>query len=234
MQLTEQQSLRIELNKKEAEQRKRRRITGKSTCSETGEPPAKAARHDPFGEFQDFGGVDDFDAPDESVGHTPPACEDANSSSGSSKDAAPPLLNKPAKHAIASAKLKQAKTKANEAWRQHLCSSSRVAQLMGSAPVILEDVGGDIGPARFKVHQSHLTMAIRSIVYCKACGYWGAKKSQKLQEQCPGKPQHSDGAHKLRRMTSGLHPESSIREWPDGHDARVPSQSVPVDWSSSV
>ena len=90
-----------------------------------------------------------------------------------------------------------------------------------------------MGPARFKVHPSHLTMAIRSIVFCKACGYWGAKKSQKLQKQCPGKPQHSDGAHKLRRMLNGLHPESSVREWPDGHDARVPSQSVSVEWSSN-
>ena len=74
-------------------------------------------------------------------------------------------------------------------------------------------------------------MALRSIVFCRACGYWGAKKSQTLQLQCPGKPQHHDAAHKLKRMIKGLHPEPSISKWPDGHDARIPSMPVLVDWS---
>ena len=235
--LTEQQRSRIEHNKKEVEQRKRRRITGKTTCNNGAEPQAEVVGHDPFGEFQDDHGGDDFDQMEDGFSHTPASQEAASSSSGSSKDPIPPPLGKPAKHNLASAKLKQAKFKADETWRQHLSSSSRIAQLLGPAshtPVILEEEGEDIGPARFKVHPSHRTMAIRSIVYCKACGYWASKKSQKLQEPCPTKPLHSDGAHKLRRMLTGLHPDAKVKEWPDGHDARVPALSVAIDWSSSM
>ena len=42
---------------------------------------------------------------------------------------------------------------------------------------------------------------------------------------------HADGAQKLRRMLKGLHPDVKVGIWPDGHDARVPSHPVSVDWS---
>ena len=94
-----------------------------------------------------------------------------------------------------------------------------------------QSINQSINEARFKVHSSHSTMAVRSIAHCKLCGYWASKKSQKLQEQCLRKPPHADGAHKLTRMLMGLHPDVKVSAWPDGHDARVPSQPVPIDWS---
>jgi len=157
--------------------------------------------------------------------------EEAGSSSGQSIRPEPRPPTKPEKHAAASVKLKLGKAKADQSWQKHLSSSVRVAQLLGTAPKIMDEKVDEVGTPRFIVHPSHSTMAIRSIVHCKVCGYWASKKSQKLQEQCPKKPPHSDGAHKLKRMLQGLHPDARISTWPDGHDARIPSQPVPVDWS---
>ena len=147
----------------------KRRIAGKTTCVEVAVPSAKAARHNPFGEFQEDGDCDDFEALEASSPH-----EEVSGSSGSSKNSALPSIGRTAKHAIASAKLQQAKTRSDEAWEKHLCSSARVAQMLGSEPALLEEGEGTKGTARFTVHSSHLTMAMRSIVFCKACGYLGS------------------------------------------------------------
>ena len=136
-----------------------------------------------------------------------------------------------AKHVISAAKLKQAKNNANETWKKHLGSSERLSQLMGTLPSMIDGSPSGVPQQRFKVHQSHATVALRSIVHCKLCGYWASKKSQKLQGECPRKPPHADGAHKLRRMLSGLHPDAKVKVWPDGHDARIPTQPIPIDWS---
>ena len=128
-------------------------------------------------------------------------------------------------------RLQQAKSSANEIWRKNSGSSERLSQLMGTLPSMSEGSSTAVPQQRFKVHSSHATVALRSIVHCKLCGYWASKKSQKLQDVCQRMPPHSDGAHKLRRMLGGLHPEVKVKIWPDGHDARIPSQPIPVDWS---
>ena len=97
--------------------------------------------------------------------------------------------------------------------------------------MVNQSINQSINEPRFKLHPSHSKMAVRSIVHCKLCGYWAAKKSQKLREQCPKKPPHADGAHKLKRMRKGLHPDVKVSIWPDGHDARMLSHPVSVDWS---
>ena len=192
---------------------------------------AKAARQGPFGEFCDQDFEEEIEGPMDNLEQPSTSHEEAGEERSGSEDPKPTKPKKPAKHDAASLKLKLVKAKAKLAWQDHLSSSVRVAQLMGTAPRMVDREVAGGGPARFKVHPSHVTMAIRSIVHCKACGYWASKKSQKLQEPCPRKPPHSDGAHKLKRMLKGLHPDAKVRAWPDGHDARVPSQPIAIDWS---
>ena len=228
--LTAQQRERIEHNKKEAEARKKKRDSEKETVEEEAKPSERASLKDPFGEFAD----QDFLEADDSESHfeqSPASREETGKSSDHNTCPAPRPPAKPAKYAAASEKLKLVRTKADQSWQKHLSSSVRVAQLLGTAPKVMEENVEEVGTPRFKVHPTHSTMAVRSIVHCKVCGYWASKKSQKLQEQCPKKPPHSDGAHKLKRMLQGLHPDARISTWPDGHDARVPSQPVSVDWS---
>jgi hypothetical protein len=228
--LTAQQRERIEHNKIEAEARRKKRESEKEATEAAAKPPERASVYDPFGEFaeQDFLEADDSESHREQLQASHEE-DGKNSEHGTCPTPRPPA--KPAKYAAASEKLKLVRTKAEQSWQKHLSSSLRVAQLLGTAPRVMEDKVEEVGTPRFKVHPSHSTMAVRSIVHCKVCGYWASKKSQKLQEQCPKKPPHSDGAHKLKRLLQGLHPDARISTWPDGHDARIPSQPVPVDWS---
>jgi len=228
--LTAQQKRRIETNRHEAEQRRvRRRLTGKTPGSTTLEAQSSGISHDPFGEFVEATledePLDPYEPPPISVG-----MQGTSSSSDSPKPDERPATRS-TKHAISSAKLNQAKINADETWAKHLGSSERVSQLRGTLPSMTGGSPSEVPRQRFKVHQSHVTVALRSIVHCKLCGYWASKKSQKLQDACQRKPPHADGAHKLRRMLGGLHPEVKVKLWPDGHDARIPSQSIPVDWS---
>jgi hypothetical protein len=184
---------------------------------------------DPFGEF--LGEAFD-EEPSDLIDPTPtPECTQGSSSSSGSLEPRVRPASQSTKHAISSAKLQQAKSSANEIWRKHLGSSERLSQLMGTLPSMIEGSPTAVPQQRFKVHSSHATVALRSIVHCKLCGYWASKKSQKLQVECQRKPPHADGAHKLKRMLRGLHPEVKVKIWPDGHDARIPTQPIPVDWS---
>ena len=142
-----------------------------------------------------------------------------------------PKRSKVEKPAIASTKLKEVKAKADATWQTHIGSSARVAQLI--EPTVLEAECQDIGQARFEVHASHKTMAIRSVVFCKLCVYWASNKSQKLQSKCLLEPPHSDGANKLKRMVRGIHPDRKVLMWPDGLDTRIATDPVPIDWASS-
>ena len=220
-----------------AQPAKRRRITGKSrptlevsgAMQEHEEPETRTetrteARQSPFGEFVDQEVSEDFDEPI--------LREEVGSSHERGTQPAPPPPAK--KHAAASAKLKLIKRQADQTWQRHLNSSVRIAQLLGTAPIAIDKEAGEVGTARFKVHPSHVLMAVRSIVFCKACGYWASKKSQNLQKLCPKKPPHSDGAFKLTQMLNGLHPDPKIRVWTDGHDARVPSQPIFLDWNQEA
>ena len=71
-------------------------------------------------------------------------------------------------------------------------------------------------PFASEVHPSHRKMLLRSIVFCKKCGYWSSKKTQKLSDPCLNEPQHSDGRAKLKRMTDGYHPDRKLKQWVDG------------------
>lgn len=215
--------------REDALQRRKRRITADTTGGEDTALHLNNIRPNPSDEFLEGEPWEDLD----DLGDlTSTATESARSrGSGSTEPTVPPLA-KADKHVIASAKLKQVKNKANSVWREHLNSSARVSQLIGTVPEILDDSNRDNGPPRFKAHSTHRTMAIRSIVCCKLCGYWAAKKSQKLQQHCLRKPPHADGAYKSTRMLQGLHPEAKVNEWPDGHDARIPSLPILVDWNS--
>ena len=221
--LTAQQKRRIDENRRDAEQRRsRRRLTSKTTVP-----------FDPFGEILDGDFIDDTSDRRNTldiVEHPYPPEEPSGNSSNTQPACKP--TSKLAKHWISSARLQQVKSNANETWQRHLGNSARVLQLTGNMPNILECYSEEAPPPRFKIHPSHLTMAVRSIVHCKMCGYWAAKKSQNLRVACPGKPPHADGTHKLRRMLAGLHPDVKVKMWPDGHDARVPSRPISVDWSS--
>ena len=135
------------------------------------------------------------------------------------------------KQAAARAKLKGVKKIADAKWQEHIRSSTRIRQL-STHPDTREGSSNPGEPERFEVHESHRLMAVRSVVFCKTCGYWATKKSQKLKAECSLKPLHSDGSHKLRRMLRGLHPEAKLRTWPEGHDARVPHDPVPLHWNS--
>ena len=113
---------------------------------------------------------------------------------------------------------------------QHIATSQRISQHAGTAPTIRDDKVPE-QPQRFPMHDTHSPVAIRSIVYCKQCGDWASNKTQRLQEECLGRPKHADGAHKLRRTSKGFHPDAKVLMWPDGHDARIPTPPVQVDWN---
>ena len=228
--LTVQQKRRIELNRQEAEQRKHRRKTSANSS-----PAFCEVRHDPFAEFVDSEPQEPFvdsepQEPDaDTIAHEPSASseqeDNAEDDQGSRSN-----ICKTNKHSIATERLRMVKANACDTWRAHLVNSQRVAQLAGTMPTIFEPAF-EVPSQRFKIHLTHVTMAIRSIVYCRLCGAWAVKKSQNLQVACPRKPLNSDAAQKLRRMTKGLHPEAKLKEWPDGHDARVPTSPISVDWS---
>ena len=225
--LNEQQKRRIEEKKEEAIKKRKMRLAGSVVTKQ----------FSPFDEFIDQGvvedGLGDDHGNEESTGDDHGDEQESNngSTSGGNFEADARPLSSKAKHVIASQKLKEVKDKASAKWQEHLSSSLRIKQL-ATMPVVLEESVQDAGPPRFKVHQSHSVLALRSIVFCKLCGYWAAKKSQKLQQPCNRKPAHSDGAQKLRRLMKGLHPDAKVEEWPDGHDARVPSAPVAIEWSS--
>ena len=183
---------------------------------------ARGPKHDPFAESIDDDPLDDFDD------------QGNNGGSGSSKDDAKSLNHSSyaKKHAIAKEKLKEVKKKADAEWQEHIKRSTRIRQLSTFPEILNEASPSQEGPERFEVHESHRPMAIRSVVFCKQCGYWATKKSQKLRLPCSLKPLHSDGAHKLRRMMKGLHPDAKLSKWPEGHDARVPSTPVFLNWNS--
>jgi hypothetical protein len=184
-------------------------------------------RYDPLAEHLDDQPVDDWEYEGGARSHAAQVGDENPDETAPS--GRPPNLRE--KHSIASAKLKEVKKAASAKWQEHIQTSTRVKQHL-MEPDILDDPDSG-GPMRFTVHESHRLMALRSVVFCKACGYWAAKKSQKLRSQCIGKPAHADGAQKLRRLLKGLHPDSKLKQWPDGHDARVASQPVAIDWHSS-
>ena len=206
--LTDEQKKRVKSSRDEALERRKKRVGAGSTDE-------LRANHfdDPEGESWEQ------------------ACGDGPANIVPKSAARAPALTRADKHTIASTKLKEVKAKADATWQTHISSSARIAQL--TEPAVLEPGGQHNGPARFEVHPSHRTMALRSVVFCKSCGYWSSKKSQKLQIQCLLKPPHSDGVHKLKRMVNGMRPDRKVLMWPGGLDTRIKTSPVPIDWVSS-
>ena len=75
-------------------------------------------------------------------------------------------------------------------------------------------------PFASEVHPTHRKRLLRNIVFCKLCGYWSSKKTQKLSEKCLLAPPHSDGRAKLKGMLDGYHPDRNVRAWNDGLSTR--------------
>ena len=96
--LTVQQRDRIDLNRQEALLRRKRRITGKTTILEVSEPPAKKAKHDPFGEVLDIDGDDcgSFETHEDSTTQDGGSC-----STQGNNGSAPPAIKRAAKRTVA-------------------------------------------------------------------------------------------------------------------------------------
>ena len=72
-------------------------------------------------------------------------------------------------------------------------------------------------------------MKIRTIVFCKWCGYNASREAQKLTEVCNKKPKQSDVAQQLRRMMKGLHPDRNALEWPGGLSTKGVHHPINLD-----
>ena len=92
----------------------------------------------------------------------------------------------------------------------------------------LDDLAASV-PFASGVHPSHRKMLLRSIVFCKKCGYWSSKKTQKLSAPCQNEPQHSDGRAKLKRMLDGYHPDRTLKEWNDGLSTAIKIDVICLD-----
>jgi len=219
--------------KRRIEENRLAALLNKSRKEELQQPRSdKQVHFDPFAEFVETTGdqeeqpvepdhFDDFADDDTELDDQHNGSESGNTQGQ--------IISTSAKHAISSAKLAKVKEQADQTWQSHIATSVRVSQMAGTVPTIIEDTA-EVQPQRFPIHNTHSPIAIRSIVACKQCGYWASKKSQRLQEICLGRPKHSDGAQKLRRMMKGLHPDAKVTSWPDGHDARIPTPPIAVAW----
>ena len=81
----------------------------------------------------------------------------------------------------------------------------------------------------WEVHTSHRKMLLRNILFCRTCGYWSSKKTQKLSEACILAPPHSDGRAKLKRMMDGYHPDRGIKAWNDGLSTAIKVKPISLD-----
>ena len=79
------------------------------------------------------------------------------------------------------------------------------------------------------VHTSHRRMLLRNILFCKRCGYWSSKKTQKLSTECRLVPPHSDGRAKLKRMLDGYHPDRTVQAWSDGLSTAIKVKPINLD-----
>ena len=125
-----------------------------------------------------------------------------------------------AQHEEASLQLKRQKLEASVRWREHLAASSRSSSARG--PIVSDGPPANDEGSYNKIHPSHTRVCLKSIVFCKKCGYWMLSKPLSLRKPCPGMAMHRGAAGKLARMMRGLHPESSTTTWPDGSCARTP------------
>jgi hypothetical protein len=123
------------------------------------------------------------------------------------------------------AKLKEVKRKTAFDWRRHLQQQQQMRS--DAQPVVAAQPSE--GGAYSKIHASHRRVSIKQIVFCKTCGCWMANKIQKLSQPCQGAPTTSGVKGALKRMLKGIHPDSKVKQWPDGTDSRQAAPLVNLD-----
>ena len=136
-------------------------------------------------------------------------------------------LNSRQKYDEASRQLRIAKETARRSWVRHGTSSSSTG--VSRDPRVNASIDEAQVPFASEVHPSHHKMLLRNVLFCRKCGYWGSRKTQKLTSQCQNMPPHSDGKCKLNRMMNGLHPDRNIKQWTDGLDAQIRTAPINLD-----
>ena len=136
-------------------------------------------------------------------------------------------MNVKEKHREASTHLVITKAKAAREWLQHGASSNGACETRGPK-IVVSDKPNDIDPAS-NIHSSHHKMMIRNTIFCKRCGCWGSKKTQKLADKCLGVPSNNDSKCKLRRMMGGRHPDRKVLAWSDGLSTSVITPPTNLD-----
>ena len=115
--------------------------------------------------------------------------------------------------------------------RDHYDSHAHVYEVVNELRGPKVAVGAEAASAPFsdEVHISHRKMLLRNILFCRTCGYWSSKKTQKLSEACILAPPHSDGRAKLKRMMDGYHPDRGIKAWNDGLSTAIKVKPISLD-----
>lgn len=108
--------------------------------------------------------------------------------------------------------VKQHRFDTDALWNQHL---SRQARQEPRLPA-LSEFGSRTAPAYEKLHSTHVLMRLKSIVFCRVCGYWMQERPQCLARACKGRPVRSDDKSRLKKPPNGRHLERKVECWPDG------------------
>ena len=115
--------------------------------------------------------------------------------------------------------------------RVHYGSSDHINEVVSElrGPKVAMNSAAATVPFADDVHPSHRRMLLRNILFCKRCGYWSSKKTQKLSSECKIAPPHSDGRAKLKRMMDGYHPDRNVRAWNDGLSTAIKVRPIGLD-----
>ena len=115
--------------------------------------------------------------------------------------------------------------------RVHYGSSDLINEVVSElrGPKVEVNAAAATVPFADDVHPSHRIMLLRNILFCKRCGYWSSKKTQKLSSECKIAPPHSDGRAKLKRMMDGYHPDRKVHAWNDGLSTAIKVRPISLD-----
>ena len=129
---------------------------------------------------------------------------------------------------MASKILRDEKEATRAQWAQHLSNSNLLPMRLPQVETL--EAGQEYSNDNDHIHTSHLRSMVRSIVFCRRCGYWASKKSQKLKEACLGAPANNFNKGTLKRLLNGFHPDcKKVTLWPDGAATSVPTPPIPLD-----
>jgi hypothetical protein len=115
--------------------------------------------------------------------------------------------------------------------RNHYGSSGLMHEVVNElrGPNVAMNAAAATVPFADDVHPSHRRMLLRNILFCKRCGYWSSKKTQRLSSECNLAPPHSDGKAKLKRMMEGFHPDRNVQAWNDGLSTSINVKPIGLD-----